>query len=156
LNIVWIDNDACPRRIRDIILKAAGNRKVLVKLVANSYMQVKARLVETICVSGDFNAADAFIVDNCSPNDLVITADVPLADLVVKKDAIAINPRGFIYTKENIGDRIAIRNIAHEMRSIVDVSGGPSGITDQDVQKFANLLDRELTKLVKRAPPSSP
>ncbi|MGE0172731.1 MAG: YaiI/YqxD family protein [Oligoflexales bacterium] len=147
---MWIDNDACPKRIREIILKAAGNRGILVKLVANSFMRVKARLVETICVSGDFNAADTFIADNVSPDDLVITADVPLADLVVKKDAVAINPRGYLYTKENIGDRIAVRNVAHEMRSITDVSSGPSSLTDQDIQKFANLLDRELTKLIKK------
>jgi uncharacterized protein YaiI (UPF0178 family) len=151
--MLWIDNDACPKRVREIILKAGAKRGILTTLVANSLMRLlPSPFTKMICVSGDFDAADDYIAENVEPGDLVITADLPLADRVVAKGAKALNPRGQLYTPETIKEKLLARNIAHEMRGMMDAGGGPAGLSDKDIQQFANALDRELAKLKANRP----
>ena len=120
-------------------------------LVANQVLRVpQTPLIQMITVSRDFDSADNYIVQNLASSDLVITADVPLADLVVAKQACAINPRGEIYTAANIKDRLSTRNLMAELRSSGQVSGGPREFSTADVKSFASAFDRELTARLKR------
>ncbi|MBP9707439.1 MAG: YaiI/YqxD family protein [Oligoflexales bacterium] len=147
---IWVDNDACPRRIRDIVINAAIKRQVILELVANSYMSVlRSPFIKFSCVSGAFDAADDYIVNHVIAGDLVITADLPLADRVVAKNICAINPRGQLYTAETIKDRLATRNLSAELRSEYSSGGGAQTFNTQDVQRFANAFDKQLAILCK-------
>ncbi len=142
---IWVDADACPRVIKDILYRAANRVELAMTLVANHSLQVPASpLIKTVQVSSGFDVADNYIVQRCEPSDLVITADIPLAAEVVDKGATAINPRGERYTPENIRQRLAMRDFMEEMRSTGQASGGPPPLDNSDKQAFANALDRLL------------
>ena len=148
---IWIDADACPRVIKDIVFKASERTKVPVKVVANSYFRVPVGpLTEFLQVEKGMDAADMLIANDCLKGDLVITADIPLAALVVEKEAWAINPRGELYTAANIAERLSVRNFMQEMRGAGEVTGGPSQFTERNKMEFANSLDRMLTKIAQR------
>jgi hypothetical protein len=144
---IWVDADACPKVIKDILFRAAQRVQIPLTLVANHALQVpNSPLIKSIQVSGGFDVADNYIVQQCNPGDLVITADIPLAAELVEKGAIAINPRGEHYTPENIRQRLAMRDFMQQMRDNGQASGGPPPLDNTDKQAFANSLDRLLAK----------
>jgi hypothetical protein len=145
---IWVDADACPAEIKDLVFRASRRLALPVSVVSNRSMYVPpASLVTLVLVPKELDAADQHIVQHVAPYDLVITADIPLAAAVVNKRAVAIDPRGDVYTPENIAERLAVRNLMHELRSTGVVQGGPAPLRTTDRQKFANALDRSLTKL---------
>ena len=144
---IWIDADACPKVVKEILFRASARTKTQLTLVANQYIpKPKSPLINAIQVKQGFDEADNYIVDNLNAGDIVITADIPLASDAVDKGATAINPRGEQYTEENIKQRLRMRNLMEELRSTGEVSGGPSTYSQKDGQSFANCLDRLLAK----------
>jgi uncharacterized protein YaiI (UPF0178 family) len=144
---IWVDADACPNVIKDILFRAAERRQLALILVANHFLAVPpSRVIRSVQVPGGFDAADRYIVQQLQENDLVITADIPLAADVIAKNAHALNPRGELYSKDNIKERLAMRDLMDELRSVGQVSGGPAPFGQRDKQDFANALDRFLAK----------
>ena len=144
---IWIDADACPIVVKDILFRASQRTKTAVTLVANQYIpKPKSPLINSIQVKQGFDEADNYIVEHLEPNDIVITADIPLASDAIDKGAVVINPRGDLYTEENIKQRLSTRDLMEELRSTGVVSGGPSAYGPKDGQNFANCLDRLLAK----------
>jgi uncharacterized protein YaiI (UPF0178 family) len=151
---IWIDADACPGAIKDLVLRTSQRRHIAVCLVANRVLDVPlSSLVTLVCVAKEPDAVDQYIVQHVAPYDLVITADLPLAAAVVDKHALAINPRGEIYTAENVHARLAVRNLMQHLRSGGLVLGGPAPLRAADRQHFAAALDRALTTLCKESAP---
>jgi len=147
---LWIDADACPTMIKDLVFRAVKRTGVKLTLVANTSIRVpKSDLIDVIVVGTGMNIADRKIVELVGPGDLVITADIPLAADVVAKGALALDPRGELYEDANVGRRVAMRNLFDGLRGEGHTVRGPSGFTPQDRQKFANELDRWLAKLPK-------
>ena len=145
---IWVDADACPRAIKEIILRAAERRALETTLVANQALSVPpSPYVRAVRVPGGFDEADKHIEALVEAGDLVITADIPLAAAVVAKGALAINPRGMLYDKENIGERLALRDMMDELRSSRLIRGGPAPLDQKDKQAFANQLDRVLARV---------
>lgn len=147
---IWIDADACPRVIKEILFRASERLKVPVCLVANkSLAKHNSQLVESIVVADGFDVADDYIADQAGAEDLVITADIPLAARIVAKGGVALDPRGELYTEENVGERLSIRDLMMELRSGGLIQGGPAQFNLTDRQKFASSLDRLLTQMVR-------
>lgn len=147
---IWIDADACPRVIKEIIFRASDRLRIPVCLVANKNLaKHETHLVESIVVGEGFDVADDYIADHAAPEDLVITADIPLAARIVAKGGVALDPRGELYTEENVGERLSMRDLMMELRAGGFVQGGPSqfGLTDR--QRFASSLDRQLTRMIR-------
>ena len=148
---IWVDADATPRPVKDILFRAATRRHVLTTLVANQALSTPASpFLQTVQVAAGFDIADNYIVQQCAPGDLVVTADIPLASEAVDKGALAINPRGELYTRENIRQRLAMRDFMETMRSSGEHTGGPKAFSQQDRQAFANALDRLLARHVRQ------
>lgn len=144
---VLIDADACPKTIKEILFKASMRLSLSMILVANKIMHFpRTPYIRFVQVGHGFDVADQKIVDLVEPNDLVITADIPLADLVIQKGGFALNPRGEFYTPDSIKERLAVRHLMEELRSTGQISGGPPPMGKVEQQKFANALDRFLTK----------
>lgn len=144
---IWVDADACPKVIKDILFRASERKQVAVTLVANQFMQTPpSPLVKAVQVPKGFDVADNHIVEHMSAGDLVVTQDIPLAAEVVEKKGIAINPRGELYTRENIRQRLSMRDFMETLRSSGVETGGPSVFSQADRQAFANQLDRFLAK----------
>lgn len=144
---IWVDADACPGEIKEMLFRAAKKREVQVTLVANQSLYVpRSPWIDTIVVAGGMNVADRKIVELVTEGDLVVTADIPLAADVVGKKAQALNPRGELYTDANVGERLAMRNLVDGMRGAGQIMGGPSNFTTVNRQAFANQLDRWLAK----------
>ena len=145
---IWVDGDACPGVIKDILFRAAIRTKIPLTLVANQPMHIpRSDLISILTVPSGLNVADQKIVELLDPGDLVITADIPLAAHVVNKGGAALDPRGELYTDENIGERLTMRNLMDELRGGGMVGGGPAPFSGNDRQAFANQLDRILAKL---------
>lgn len=144
---IWVDADACPKTIKEILYRAVKRTKIGLILVANQPLSVPSSpFIKKVQVGAGFDVADNYIVQNLQEGDLVITADIPLADAVIEKNGTALNPRGELYTKSNIKERLSLRNLSTELRSSGMMSGGgPSGLSKKDIQAFANSLDRFLT-----------
>lgn len=144
---IYIDADACPNPIKEILYRASKNRSIHLILVANMPMHPpKSSLIQTVEVDAGPDVADAKIVELMQAGDLVITADIPLAGHAVNKGGFAIDPRGDLFTEENIGQRLSMRNFMAELRSGGVNTGGPPPFSIKDKQNFANQLDRFLTK----------
>lgn len=144
---IWVDADACPRETKELLFRAAMRRQLLITLVANTVLSVpKSAFITTLLVPGGMNAADRRIVELVAAGDLVITADIPLAAEVVAKGAQALDPRGELYTADNVGEKLAMRNLHDEMRGGGQTLRGPSNFTARNRQDFANELDRWLAK----------
>ncbi|MFA5677144.1 MAG: YaiI/YqxD family protein [Pseudomonas sp.] len=145
---LWIDADACPRPVREIMLRAARRRELQLILVANSSLGLPpAPGVRQVVVPGGADVADLYIIEHAQPGDLVVTADIPLADGLVTRNITAINPRGEVYDKGSIGERLAVRNLMDELRGAgLAGRGGPAPYSDKDKQSFANALDRLLAQ----------
>lgn len=147
---IWIDADACPKIIKEIIFRASIRLEIPVCLVANQNLsKSNSHLVTNVQVAGGFDAADDYIEQNASPKDLVITADIPLASKIVAKGGIALDPRGETYTDDNVGDRLSMRNLMQELRSGGIIRGGPAQLGLRERQRFASALDSLLTRMVK-------
>ncbi len=144
---IWVDADACPVVVKEILFRAADRTKTLVTLVANQYIRVpNSDYIKTVQVPSGFDVADNEIVKRAAAGDLVITADIPLAAEIIEKGAHALNPRGEMYSTENIRSLLNMRDFMDTMRSSgVDTSGGPPPLNQSDRQAFANQLDRFLT-----------
>lgn len=148
---IWIDADACPRMIRAFIFKTSTRLQVPVTLVANNGLDVpRSPLVHMIVVGREIDAADAYIVEHSAPGDLVVTADIPLAAALVDKGVPAINPRGLVYTPDNVSEALATRDLMQQLRETGVMEGGPPAMEATDASKFANALDRELTRLLRK------
>jgi uncharacterized protein YaiI (UPF0178 family) len=147
---IWIDADACPRVIKDMIYRASERLKVPVCLVANNDLsRAHTAWVTSVRVDKGFDVADDYIAENALPCDLVITADIPLAARIVEKGGVALDPRGELYTEENVGERLSMRNLMQELRADGLVQGGPGQFSLTDRQRFASSMDRLLTKMVR-------
>ena len=147
---IWIDADACPRAIKEIVFRASVRLEVPVCLVANKDLSKShSVLVTSVWVAAGFDTADEHIVQNVTSGDLVITADIPLAARIVDKGGVALDPRGGLYTEENVGERLSMRNLMQELRMEGTVRGGPAQLGLPDLQRFASALDRLLTRMLK-------
>jgi len=147
---IWIDADACPKVVKETVFKISVRLNIPVCLVANSYMAVpQGTLITSIQVDQGADVADFYIVENLSKNDLVITADIPLAALVVEKEATAINPRGELYTEENVSERLSMRDFMQDLRDSGVDTGGPAPFGPKDKERFTNSINRLLTKMLK-------
>lgn len=143
---LWIDADACPKVIKEIVFRAIMRTKIPATLVANQPLSIpRSEYIKTVQVPPGFDIADNYIVEHVAPKDLVITADIPLADKVVDKGANALNPRGEFYTINNIKQQLSIRDHNAELRSSGIIKGGPATLSKQDIQKFSNSLDKFLS-----------
>ena len=144
---IWVDADACPVVIKEIIFRAAERLQISTILVANQMLRTPpSRFIRAIQVASGFDVADAHIVEQLAAGDLVITADIPLASLVIGRGAVALNPRGELYTTTNIQEKLTMRNFMEELRGAGVETGGPAAFSQADRRAFANTLDRLLAK----------
>jgi uncharacterized protein YaiI (UPF0178 family) len=147
---LWVDADACPGPIRDVILKAAERLQLKTVFVANKRLALKpSRFVSSVQVGRGLDVADAHLAAAAGKGDVAVTQDIPLAALLVPKGVVVMDPRGALFTEENIAERLSVRNFLQEMRESGVDTGGPSGFSASDKQRFAGTLDRELTRLNK-------
>jgi len=145
---IWVDADACPNVVKDIIFRAANRTETFVTLVANQYIQTpRSKFINAIQVHQGFDVADDEIVKRLNAGDLVVTADIPLASDAISKGAVALNPRGELYTNENIKARLQMRNFMETLRNSGVDTGGPAALNHKDREKFANCLDKFLLNL---------
>jgi len=142
---ILVDADACPRAVKEILFRAVQRRKIPTTLIANQYMRVPMSYhIDSIAVPAGPDEADDRIVELAEADDLVITADIPLADRVVAKGATALDPRGTLLTAANIKERLATRDLLDELRNAALVEGGPSSYGGRDSQAFADQLSKFL------------
>ncbi|MEN9898118.1 MAG: hypothetical protein RLZZ66_1767 [Pseudomonadota bacterium] len=145
---IWVDGDACPKAIKDILFKAAERKQIALTMVANQQIQLPpSRFIKMLQVSAGFDVADTKIVEKLSEGDLVITGDIPLANEVITKGAHALNPRGEMYSHENIKERLNMRDFMDTLRSNGVHTGGPAPLSPRDIQAFANQLDKFLAQI---------
>ena len=148
---IWVDADACPRAIKSIVIRAAARCQVKVVLVANQALgMVSSPTVSVVQVEKGADVADDYIIEKMKAEDVVITADIPLADRVVTQGSVAISPRGRMYTQESIKEALSIRDFMTHMRDSGVITGGPKPFNDKDKHQFAAALDRLLQQKCKR------
>jgi len=146
---IWVDADACPKAIREILFRAAERCQLTTTLVANQSIQTPpSRYIRMLRVSGGFDVADNEIIKRMVAGDLVITADIPLAAAAIAEGGHAIDPRGERYTKDNVGERLNMRDFMDGLRASGIDTGGPAALNARDIQAFANQLDRFLAQQV--------
>ena len=144
---VWVDADACPGPIKEILFRAAERARVPVTLVANQWLRTPAsRFVRALQVQGGYDAADDAIAERAAPGDLVVTQDIPLASRVLANGAHALHPRGERFTTDNIAERLSVRNFMEELRGAGVQTGGPAAFSARDRQAFASQLDAWLAR----------
>ncbi|QYJ80121.1 YaiI/YqxD family protein [Shewanella acanthi] len=145
---IWVDADACPNPIKEMLFRAAERKSLPVVLVANQTIRIPpSAFISQVRVGSGFDVADQYIVDHVAATDLVITADIPLASAVIEKGALALNPRGELYTADNIRQKLTMRDFMDELRSSGIQTGGPSALSAADKQAFANSLDKWLIRV---------
>ena len=145
---IWVDADACPMDAKELMFRLAQRRKITVTLVANQQMSVpRSEYLKMVSVPVSQDAADAFIAQQVSRGDLVITSDLPLAGQVVAKGGVVLDSRGQTITDQNIGERLALRNLLDDLRGTGLETGGPAPYSPKDRQEFVNSLDRLVTQL---------
>jgi uncharacterized protein YaiI (UPF0178 family) len=144
---IWVDADACPKAIKEILFRAAERMAITTTLVANQFVQTPpSRYIKRLQVTSGFDAADNEIVKRMNADDLVITGDIPLAHEVLGKGGHAINPRGERYTPDSIRERLNMRDFMDTLRASGINTGGPAALNARDIQLFANQLDRFLAR----------
>ncbi|WP_131783348.1 YaiI/YqxD family protein [Legionella gresilensis] len=147
---IWVDGDACPKVIKQIIFRAAIKRSVLVTIVANHYAVIPpSPFIKRVIVSAGFDKADNYIITHLQSKELVITADIILADHVIAKQAYALNPRGTLYSANNIKQILSMRNLNESLRDNGLISGGADKLSSKEIQNFSNHLDRFISSLSK-------
>lgn len=145
---IWVDADACPKIIKEILFRAAVRKQVSLTLVANQFIATPpSPCITSLQVDAGFDVADDEIVKRCGAGDLVITADIPLAAEVIEKGALVLTPRGEQFTRDNVRQRLNIRDFMDTMRASGEHTGGPPPLNQRDRQQFANALDSYLAKL---------
>ena len=148
---ILIDADACPKGAREVLFKVSARLQLEVWLVANIFIKAPlSPLIKNVVVGEGFNVADDKLVEICESGDLVITSDIPLADRIVKKGAIAFSPRGEVFDENTIGSRLAVRDFMEDLRSTGVQTGGPPAYGVRDKGEFANALDLFLIKALKK------
>lgn len=151
---IWVDADACPGPVKEIILRAAERLKVPAVFVANKAISLpRSELFSTVQVGKGLDVADAYVSAQAVRGDLAVTQDIPLASALVKKGVVVMDVRGEPFTEENIDERLSVRNFMQELREGGVMTGGPAGFGPQDKQRFAATFDRELSRLVREAKP---
>ncbi|MGR9117369.1 MAG: YaiI/YqxD family protein [Gammaproteobacteria bacterium] len=144
---IWVDADACPKAVKDILFRAANRTSTTMTLVANQYLQTPpSRYIKFVQVKAGYDVADNEIVKRLNAGDLVITGDIPLASEVIGKGGHAINPRGERYTHDNIKERLNMRDFMDTLRASGIDTGGPNALNSRDIQAFANQLDKFLAQ----------
>ena len=144
---IWVDADACPKVIKEILFKAADRRKIHTYFVANRTLYVpKSFYLHQVRVGEGADVADAYIVQQLKDYDIVITGDIPLAALVIEASCVALSPRGSLFTKENIQERLSIRNFADDLRGEGVMTGGSKPFSNKNKRIFAGAFDRILTQ----------
>lgn len=144
---IWVDADACPRVIKEILFRAAERRQILLTLVANKTLHCPpSRVIRAMQVPMGFDVADNKIAQMVETGDLVVTADIPLAAEVIARGGHALNPRGEFYTRDTIQERLTMRNFMDQLRGSGVETGGPSSFSQSDSRAFANQLDKFLAK----------
>jgi uncharacterized protein YaiI (UPF0178 family) len=144
---IWVDADACPVAIKEILFRAAKRTGICTTLVANQTLQIPpSPHLEFVRVGAGFDVADDAIVQRAERNDLVVTSDIPLAAEVIEKGACALSPRGELYDDSNIKDRLTMRDFMDNLRGSGINTGGPAALSAKDKQSFANQLDQYLAK----------
>jgi len=148
---IWVDADACPRVIRDILFRAADRVRITLTLVANTKRQhPRSEYINAVEVAAGPDVADAYIVGHAEPGDLAITADIPLAAGMIEKGGFALNPRGEMYTSDNVRGALSMRNFMDNLRGEGVVTGGPAAFGTVDRQRFANQLDSFLARHLRK------
>jgi uncharacterized protein YaiI (UPF0178 family) len=143
---IWVDADACPKLIKEILFRAAERRQVSVILVANKlHWTPPSRFIRAMRVARGFDVADREIAEQLRAGDLVVTADIPLAAEVIGRGGHALDPRGVLYTEDNVQERLALRNLMDQLRATGAEIGGPAPWSQADTHAFANQLDRLLS-----------
>lgn len=146
-NKIWIDADACPVAIKEILFKAADREKIIITLIANHAMRLPpSQYLNFIQVVPGFDVADNEIIKRMNTNDLIITSDIPLADAVITKGGLALSPRGEVFNTNNIKSKLSMRDFMETIRSSGVQTGGPSALNQADKKAFANRLDQWLIK----------
>ena len=144
---IWVDADACPNLIKTVLFRVAQKKQLFLLLVANQPIAVPpSKYIQMIRVAGGFDVADNYILKHLQAGDLLITGDIPFAALAIQQLGFVINPRGEVFDRENIGEKLAMRHFMEEMRNNGLVSGGQGAMAAKDVQNFANALDRLLAR----------
>jgi uncharacterized protein YaiI (UPF0178 family) len=144
---IWVDADACPKAIKEILFRAAERTGIMTILVANRFLPTPpSRYIKVMQVQSGFDVADNEIVRKLTAGDLVVTGDIPLAGEVIDKGGHALNPRGELYSRENIRERLNMRDFMESLRSAGVNTGGPSTLNSRDIQAFANQLDKLLAQ----------
>lgn len=147
---IWVDADACPGAIKDIIIKAAVKRNIQTIFVANKPLFIpESPCLSLVRVGQGSDVADLHIVEQAEAKDLVITQDIPLASLLVPKGVIVMSVHGTLFTPNNIGERLSVRNFMQDLRASGTQTSGPKPFSDKDKQRFANTFDQQLAKLFK-------
>ena len=142
---IWVDADACPAAVKEILYRAAERFEIPITLIANMPLRTPpSRFIHAVQVPRGFDVADKEIVQRVRPRDLVITADIPLAAEVIARGALALDPRGELYTSDNIGEKLQMRNFMDQLRASGVQTGGPSALVQADRKRFADRLDRLL------------
>jgi uncharacterized protein YaiI (UPF0178 family) len=149
---LWLDADATPREVKDICFRASERLRLDTVLVANQRIQLPAgyKHLSAVRVEGGPDVADLYIAEHAEAGDVAVTADIPLAAILVPKSVVVIDPRGAEYTAESIGERLSVRNFMDELRSKGVETGGPASYGAREKQAFANALDRALTRAMRR------
>ena len=148
---IWIDADACPGAIKEMVVRAANRLKLPAVFVANKNVHLPvSTYLSTVRVGMGLDVADSYLAKEAQAGDLALTADIPLAAALVAKGVVVIDSRGKLYDEENIGEALAMRNFMSELREGGTVTGGPKAFGAREAQEFAATFDRELARLVKR------
>ena len=148
---IWIDADACPGAVRDIVIKAAVRLKIKIIFVANRALILPASaFVGVVKVADGPDKADEYIIENAVVGDLVVSQDIPLSHSLVTAGIVVIDPRGKVHTEDNIGERLSARDLFQELRDIGELKGGPQPFGSKEKMAFASSFDRELTKLIRQ------
>lgn len=145
--LIWVDADACPGPIKELIVRAARRLAIRAVFVANKFIGLPdSAYLGAIRIGMDPEAVDRYILDHAEPRDLAITQDIPLASSLVLKGVVVMSPRGVLFTQANIGERLSVRNFMQDLRDAGEITSGPRPFGKKDKQRFADTLDRELTK----------
>ncbi len=144
---IWIDGDACPRQVKQILFRASVKRRVQLSIVANHVANIPpSPFIKRVVVEPGFDKADQYILEHLKKYDLVITGDILLAELVLEKEALALSPRGLLYTENNIKQMVTMRQINESLRSSGLIQGGPSQLQQKEILSFSNQLDKIITR----------
>jgi uncharacterized protein YaiI (UPF0178 family) len=144
---IWIDGDATPQKIKELLIRASQRRNVPLIFVANQYLSLpRMPTIRMVVVAQGFDKADDYIAENTTSGELVITADIPLANRCIEKEAEVLTPRGKVLDKNNIGPILSARNFNEELRNSGVLTKGPNSFTKKDIQVFANALDRWIAR----------